>query len=251
MSLKSYARQILERVLDFYGYALKEKDAPVREPREFLAMMARGGFAAKTVIDVGVGDGTPWLYEAFPSAHLVLVEANDDYRPALVEICRRHGGEYHILAAGAQSSTETLYVNRNFATSSGLAQLSEAYVRKLENNAIYRDLDPRKVSVRPLDSLLNEKMRAPFLLKLDVEGYESQVLDGAAQVLAHTEMIITEMSVLRRYRSEPRFAEFIANLDSLGFEFFDVVGLCQTTRDVPLTYMDAVFVRRDSAPRGI
>jgi 16S rRNA G527 N7-methylase RsmG len=33
----------------------------------------------KTVIDVGVGRGTPWLYQAYPTAKFILVEPLRDH----------------------------------------------------------------------------------------------------------------------------------------------------------------------------
>jgi hypothetical protein len=63
-----------------------------------------------TVIDIGVLDGTPNLYEAFPNAHLVLIEALPTYRATCDDILSKRAstGEVHMVAAGAKNGEATI-----------------------------------------------------------------------------------------------------------------------------------------------
>src|SRR5688500_1398118 len=58
--------------------------------------------APKTIIDVGVGYGTPELYEAFPDARLILVEPLEEYLPNIRELFSKRNGIHHAVALGAQ-----------------------------------------------------------------------------------------------------------------------------------------------------
>ena len=239
-------RLLLERLIDRYGYELKEKARSPSGPRQFLSMLAESGYQPATVFDVGVGYGTPWLYEAFPEAYFVLVEPNRDLEPKLGEICKQYRGEYHLLAAGPQASQATMKINENQVTSSSLLPLEIEYLEKLGKRSIHRNEHDQVVDVRPLDELVADRMKRPFLLKLDVEGYESEVLRGASAMLRDTDLIVTEISVTKRFEGEKLFGDFIAQLESLDFQLFDILNLEQMRPGSPLSYMDAVFLKRGS-----
>src|SRR5947209_20596337 len=77
-----------------------------------LAHYKRLGLAPATVIDVGVGAGTPDLYEAFPSARLVLVEPLVEWRPHLEQIRETRSAEVVTAAASAAAGEARISVHR-------------------------------------------------------------------------------------------------------------------------------------------
>ena len=56
-----------------------------------------------------------------------------------------------------------------------------------------------------------------LFLKLDVQGYERKVLEGARQSLARVIGVRVEMSVSRCYEDEPLLSEMFSYLHELGF----------------------------------
>ncbi len=90
---------------------------------------------------------------------------------------------------------------------------------------------------------------APALLKLDVEGFEAAVLRGARTALRNVEVIISEVSVVRRTEQEPSFGNYICQLESLGFSAMNIAEVTSLGRGGPIAYMDIVFARSDSALR--
>jgi FkbM family methyltransferase len=77
------------------------------------------------------------------------------------------------------------------------------------------------VRVRPLDALVSELpdpvRRGPFYLKIDVQGYEAQVLDGASNTLDHVAAIDIEVSLRPLYSGSTLFSGMLARLEALGF----------------------------------
>src|SRR5262245_24286093 len=65
--MKHWIRIQTEKLLQHYGYELKIAHDPVRGFGASLAFARSRGLNPKTVFDVGVGHGTRWLYEAFPT----------------------------------------------------------------------------------------------------------------------------------------------------------------------------------------
>ena len=89
----------------------------------------------------------------------------------------------------------------------------------------------------------------PVLLKLDVEGFEMDVLRGASVTLSRTDVIISEISVTPRHARDPSLGEFLTFMETIGFSLMDIPELTSLGRDRPLAYIDGAFVRSDSPLR--
>src|SRR6202012_2208383 len=77
-----------------------------------LAQYRNLGFAPNVVFDVGVGPGTPDLYEGFPHARLVLVEPLEEWRPHFEWVERARQTDTIIAAAGSAPGEVDICVNR-------------------------------------------------------------------------------------------------------------------------------------------
>jgi FkbM family methyltransferase len=242
-TLGRYAFSLVERLLARRGYVIQLAGSPPRGFAEFLAFARRCGVAPETVYDIGVGNGTPWLYDAFPGAKLVLVEALDVFRPEIEEIVRRTGATCHFTALGAERGQARFRVPSITATSSSIFRRSEDF--QLLEQGTQRDTGDRFVDVpiATLDSIATET--GPCVIKIDVEGAELGVIAGGHATLARAELVLLELSVLHRYDGEASFAEAIATMDGLGFEVFDFPELTQTSAHGPLSYVDVAFVPKN------
>ena len=200
--------------------------------------LRKPGLAPATVIDVGVARGTPNLYDAFPGAHLVLVEPLHEFEDDLARICRRRGGEYVLSAVGAAPGRAEVFVNPAMLYESSLL------VNEWRPASEHEALERRELEVTTLDALRSERgWNGPFGLKIDVEGYEHRVIEGAPALLAETQFVIAEVSVTRPFAGGASFAEFIALMDRHGFALNDLLdGLKRGTGGVE--FVDAMFLRK-------
>src|SRR5262249_46879763 len=89
-------------------------------------------------------------------------------------------------------------------------------------------------------------LKPPHFLKLDVQGYELEVLRGAPQTLDKTEAVLLEVSLLEYNAGAPLAAEVIADLDRRGFALFDICSQTRRQSDDTLFQSDLIFVRKDS-----
>lgn len=239
-------RRSLETILKSYGYELKERTRPLRGPTEFFAHISEKGFHPRTIVDVGVAYGTPWLYDSFSKSYLVLIEPNDDFIPYLKTISDQRDGEFHIFAAGESEYDTILRINVRRPTSSSLLEISTSLRDMIEANNPPMTLEEKPIQVRPLDSIYSTKFEKPILIKIDTEGYELSVVAGAGKFLDNTEIVIAEVNVRKRFEGSYSFCDFINAMRTRKFHLYDVIDLGQFGRDGPLMYMDAVFVREDS-----
>ena len=91
--------------------------------------------------------------------------------------------------------------------------------------------------------------RSPELLKLDVQGYELEVLKGAEQSLSNIQVILAEVNLLDIHKGVPLLADVIAWLDERDWVTYDICGLTRRPLDGALWQADFIFVPRNNALR--
>jgi hypothetical protein len=102
-----------------------------------------------------------------------------------------------------------------------------------------------------LDSLIDSAaLQAPLLLKLDVQGFELEVLKGGRRTLKLSEVVIMEVSLLPYNDGAPSFADVVGFMNEEGFVAFDFCGQFRRESDHALFQTDVVFVRRESNLRA-
>ena len=81
------------------------------------------------------------------------------------------------------------------------------------------------------------------LLKIDTQGTEHRVIEGARGVLSRIALIQCELSVVPVYRGEPGYLSMIQRLDDLGFTPVLFLPGYFNNRTARLIGMDGVFAR--------
>ena len=81
--------------------------------------------------------------------------------------------------------------------------------------------EKRNIKISTLDSiLLNEKISRPILIKMDVQGYELEVLKGSNDLLKKTDYLLLEVSENEMYQNQPTEKIIIKYLKDLNFNIF-------------------------------
>jgi FkbM family methyltransferase len=209
---------------------------------DVLRRLAREGFAPTLIIDVGANRGQ-WAATAsavFARAPLHLIEPQAACRADLDALAARRGatdvhdvfvtsrGVDHVQVVGAGSGSTGAHV---IDTTAGRT-------------------DGQSMPASTLDALLAGRLRDAdrVLMKLDVEGHEIEVLDGASAILPHVEVIVSEVAFYDlECTGHPTFADVSTALAGAGFVLYDFAALASRNRDGRLRVGDVVFVRRGSA----
>jgi len=89
-------------------------------------------------------------------------------------------------------------------------------------------------------------MPPPTFLKLDVQGYEFEVLNGAKQTLPSVAAILTEVNLIDIHKGVHLLDELILLLRDNGFLAYDICGLARRPLDAALWQADFIFVPKDS-----
>jgi hypothetical protein len=106
----------------------------------------------------------------------------------------------------------------------------------------------RNVPVITLDSVI-PRLEGPALLKVDAEGYELPVLDGAVGMLPSIDMMILETRLFSYAEGLPEIGEVMSYAYAHGFVLYDVLDGGFRPLDGALELLDLVFVPVASALR--
>jgi hypothetical protein len=83
-----------------------------------------------------------------------------------------------------------------------------------------------------------------ILLKLDVQGYEGEVIRGGREAIKRIKAALLEVSIVPMYETQPTYLEIIRVLADLGFEPFAFFkGFCNEETGQQLQ-MDILFLNR-------
>ena len=249
MPFRRAGKTVLSHLLNRYGYTIQPKDAPLRGFEVFLEQCKARGLTVATVFDAGVGMGTPWLYEAFPESKHVLFEPLERFVPIMEKLKGEYDVEYHRTALGSHSEQVEIHVPREFATSASLKTHSQVLLSAISRSGTPRTYDHEMVSVSKLDDLNEYEPR--YLLKIDVEGSELDVLMGAERTLQETELVVVESSLAERYDDGCTFADVVRFMDTHGFALYEIVDMGTRSVTAPVAYLDAAFVPKGSKLRAL
>ncbi len=179
-----------------------------------LAALSRCGLTTRRCVDVGAHLGW-WTYRVmrrWPDAEVLMVDPQADL---LDEVAARFGPNprLHYRAVGAGPvDTTAMFHHHERDDSSSFTPASADRIRAAE-----------QIEVLRIDRLVRETFGAvvPDLLKLDCEGWDLEVLEGAGALLGRIPAIFLEVGV-----TNPRFTNTVSaaieRLATAGYRLFDV-----------------------------
>jgi len=146
-------------------------------------------------------------------------------------------------AIGAETGSVEIHVSGNTASSSILDMLP--IHSNVAPESIY--LSTEKVPMNRLDDLYAPSSSERVLLKIDVQGYEKHVLEGATRILGSCRAVISEMSLVPLYEGQVLANELLGLLEARGFEPWSLEPFFRDPVTGRLLQFDGVFVRGKDA----
>jgi FkbM family methyltransferase len=202
---------------------------------ESYELLKQNGFNPATVIDVGVANGTPVLYNAFRNSNFFLVEPLVEFEEKIKTILERINGNYILAAAGSENKEVTINVHDDHLLGSSVLK---------EEMGAEADGYERVVPMVKLDDIIVEnKLASPMLLKIDVQGLELEVLNGTLAKISDIEVIVLEVSLFRFMKESPDFYDVIYYMKQIGYVTYDIIFGWNRPLDNALGQVDIMFVK--------
>ncbi|MDQ6481883.1 FkbM family methyltransferase [Dyadobacter sp. LHD-138] len=102
------------------------------------------------------------------------------------------------------------------------------------------------IEVKQLDSIFEAiipDMDTKIFLKIDTQGFEKAVLDGAKDHLERIKMVQIELSLQEIYKGELTMNQMITYLESKGFKLWSVEPGFYNPKTYQLLQFDGIFIR--------
>lgn len=194
------------------------------------------GYTPQFVVDIGAyhGDWTREFKKIYPAAEVLMLDAQERKRAVLERLCADIGdtARCQIALLGATSGAKVNFAEMETG-SSVYEELSSVDRTTIEKTVV------------SLDDLLKDGKHPVDLLKLDVQGYELEVLHGATQAMKQAQFVLLEVSVLPYNKGAPLIGDVIQFMSEHQFRIFDFSGQTRRSNGF-LQQTDILFAREGS-----
>lgn len=195
----------------------------------------------KTVIDIGGGLGqyASKIRKVLPKARIITFEV----QPSAIEAIKKrmandHAFDLHHIALSNFNGTTKFNVSSNSGSSSLLpmAQLhKDAY-------PVSEQITEITVECKRLDDMMKPgEVEKKILLKLDVQGAEKIVLEGAQRMLSETDFIFCEINFVELYQGCVLADDLIEFLNRQGFRLIGIENVSLHPANGTFLQADAWF----------
>ena len=200
--------------------------------------MQKNGFNPDAIVDVGacVGDWMLTPLALFPKANFYAFEPNQDVWHRLVTFSASYPNQIILDNRALWNKKQKLTMNFSGQHTSFFPDVNGK-----------RWGEKRSVEAMPLDGYGLEDYNNIFL-KLDVQGAELNVLDGAKDLLTANkiEAVVMEASLFEFQKGMPLYPEVFDKMHTLNFGLWGVINTHYRTLDNRPGQLDLMFVHNNS-----
>jgi FkbM family methyltransferase len=228
------------RVLRPLGYAKTDRNRCLNQREALLRLLPMQ--QVKTIFDVGAnfGQSAVGFRKAYPNATIYSFEP---FEGAYSTLCETVADDSNVktfqLALSNEPGETTFYINNSDANHSLLPQDSDGHIW-----ADIDHVDQQTLRAESIDNFCNANgIDHIDLLKVDTEGGDLKVLEGAQELLRQQkiDVVYVEILFVPIFAGQGAFHEVCAHMDSLGYNLFDLFDH-RYAKDGRLKLSNALFV---------
>lgn len=215
-----------------------------REKRDGLQLLF-SHYNIDCILDVGanIGQYAAYLRSGGYKGQIVSFEPLSGAYQTLVEVNKKDPlwSLAPQSAIGDYDGDVSINISAN-SVSSSVLNILEQHVNSEPSSAF---ITREKVRISKLDSIAPPYMRGhkSIFLKIDVQGFESQVLAGAAGILPQIAGLQVELSLVPLYEGQMLFVDMIEQIRQLGFTLYGLAPGFSDTKTGRLLQADGIFFR--------
>lgn len=197
-------------------------------------LLRKIGREVKAVVDIGANRGQFALAARHHAqrARIIAFEPLEEAAAVFTKVFQFDPGvELHRCAIGSKQAELEMHVSRA-DDSSSLLPISDLQRQLFPGT---QEKGTRRVPVSPLDAaLFPTKIQAPALLKIDVQGYELEVLKGSAILLGCFEFLLVECSYKELYTGQALADEVLSYVERAGYKLAERGNLVRDKNGEPI-----------------
>ncbi|MFI5096518.1 MAG: FkbM family methyltransferase [Candidatus Acidiferrales bacterium] len=235
-------KTLIQSLLRPFGLRLSRLDT-VRGPdygaTVLFSTLKRFHFSPHHVLDVGANHGN-WTRAAlqyFPEAEYVLIEPQDHLKVYVQDLIDS-GHKIRWINAGVADKPGRLpfYVSDRDDSSTFLPPEEQPQIWAASE---------MMVEVKTLDDVLSAyNLPAPDLVKIDAEGFDLKVIQGASTLIGKTDVFLLEAGVICPF--ENSVVRVVTTMENIGYRLVDITELNRSPKHGVLWLTELAFLRKSS-----
>lgn len=198
----------------------------------------------KSILDIGANSGQ--FVEKFlifyPKADFFCFEPLSE---PFDELKEKFGSKqnFHLykFALGNKAGEEKIFHNE-YSPSSSLLAMKDEHKDAFD---FAREEFEEEITIKKLDHLsIEPDIKKPYLVKMDTQGFESEVIKGGKDIISKADMIIIETSFVQLYEGAPLFDDIYMILKNMGFEYVGSFEQLRRPQDGKILQQDSIFIKK-------
>ena len=237
--MKSFFKRLLRRVdLELRNFSIEKS-----ENARFFTMLSH--HKVNTIFDIGANEGQfgVILRDFGYKGKIISFEPLTDAREELQRISQ--DDPLWEIAPQAAIGDEDGEVDVNIAGNSESSSILNMLDSHLEAAPSSKYIGKEKVLLRKLDTLSQDFIddNSVVFLKIDTQGYEEKVMNGAHKLMKNIVGLQLEISLVPLYESHSLLDDMFQNLKEKGFELWGISTVFSDPHTAQLLQIDATFFR--------
>lgn len=228
-------KKTIKNILKGLGYDLDYKQLLERY-RDILPY----NFA--TILDIGanVGQFSGEMLDIFPNAQIYAFEPVVNCYQKLEKISNKSNFHPLPFALGNKNGEAEINVS-SYSPSSSLLNMANLHKNIFPHTAgIHKEI----IQIRLLDDIARElDVKIHLLIKMDVQGYEKEVILGGQETFRKASVVISETSFVSLYESQPLAHEIRKLLLELGFTYRGFLNQKKNPQTGEILFEDSLFIK--------
>lgn len=236
-------KELVRAVVHGLGYEVRRFDPAASQTAQMMRMIQT--HSIDVVLDVGANAGQ-FGRELRQSGYRGRIVSFEPLSGARAQLRKTIGRDSRWILAeraalGASDGEVELHVAANSVSSSVLPMLATHASAEPASKYVGTEAVP----LRRLDDLVSNHVNggSRIFLKIDTQGYEDRVLQGAERTLETTVGLRLELSLVPLYEGQLLYDEMVPRLRALGFEVWHLSPAFIDSRDGRLLQVDGTFFR--------
>lgn len=235
--------QPVKRLINAAGFDLRRLSPSANPTYQLLKGLDH--FNIDLVLDVGanIGQFASGLRSVGFNGNIVSFEPlSDAYKLLSARAERDAKWQVHSRGAiGDYDGEVEINISGNSVSSSVLPMLEAHSAAAMQSAYVASETVP----IFKLDTIVSEYLSGSnrCFLKIDAQGFEWQVLDGASETLVRAQGVLCELSLVPLYEGQRLWLDLIKRLENAGLVLWSIQKGFTDPRDGRTLQVDAIFFR--------
>jgi FkbM family methyltransferase len=242
--MKVRLQQLGQRAFRSFGYHLGK--FPPRDSLDYLLQQLLNRFEINCVIDVGAHDGE-YAHSLREIGYTGRICSFEPVKATFERLRSSFEGDANWrgfnMALGAKDGELSMNLHADSQFNSFLPVSSYGNERFSQYLGTAKEVVP----IRRLDDLFADCVSGlpnpSVYLKIDTQGYDMEVIEGAQASMSQVKGLQSELSVKPVYEGSPSFTTALTRLTGLGFEPAGMFSINRDSNGLSVVEFDCVMVR--------